>query len=116
MNITYTVQGDYCLPDFILPEQDNRPIGVWGQRHKNYLLHHHKIRYYNLLTSCKLVEYLADVNEQAEEMFSRLVKQMAEREGITEKLKEENQILWVGKMNAIRETATEIVYNDLIFV
>lgn len=115
MNITYTMQGDYCWPDLTLPEQDNRTIGIWGQRHKNYLLYHHKVRYYNLLTSCKLVEYLANINEQAEEMFYRLVKQMAEREGVTENLKAENQMLWVGKMNSIRESATEIVNNDLIY-
>lgn len=99
MNITYSMQGDYYLPDLALPEQGNRPIGIWGQRHKNYLLQHHKIRYYNLLTSCKLVEYLADSNEQAEKMYEQLIKQSAEQEGCTEKLKSENQMLWVQKMN-----------------
>lgn len=73
-NIQYTLQGDYYLLDLKLSEQDNRPIGIWGQRHKNYFLHHHKIRYYNLLTGCKLVKYLADLDERAEDMFFRLVK------------------------------------------
>ena len=79
--ITYTRQGDYYLPDLRLPEQDNRPIGIWGQRRRRYLKEHHKILYYNLLTSCKLHDHLADINEEAEEMLNRLVKQMAENGG-----------------------------------
>lgn len=114
-NITYTQQGDYLLPDLKLPEQKNLAIGVFGQRHKNYLLNHHKIRYYNLLTSCKLAEYLADVDIRANEMFANLVKQMAENENITEHLKAENPMLWIQSMNNIRNRATEIVNNEIIY-
>lgn len=114
--INYTLQGDYYLPNLKLPEQDNRPIGIWGERHKRYIKQYHKIRYYNLLTSCKLVNYLADINEQAEEMYQRLVKQFAEQEGVTEQLKSENQMLWVQKMNNICNQATEITNNELIFI
>lgn len=114
--IKYTLQGDYYLPNLKLPKQDYRSIGIWGQRHKNYLLHHHKVRYYNLLTSCKLAEYLADINEQAEEMFSRLVKQFAERDDITERLKADNQLLWVRFMNNIHNRAMEIVNKEFIYV
>ena len=115
-NITYTVQGDYLLPDLTLPEQKKVEIGVFGQRHKNFLLNHHKVRYYNLLTSCKLSEYLADVDERANEMFLRLVNQMSENENITEQLKAENPMLWVQKMNNIRNRATEIVNNEIIYI
>lgn len=114
MNITYTMQGDYRLPDLALPEQDNRPIGVWGQRHKNYLLHHHKIRYYNLLTSCKLAEYLANINEQAEELYESIVNQLTQQEGVTEHLKVNNPMLWVQRMNNIRNRATEMVNAKII--
>ena len=113
--ISYTLQGDYYLPDLALPPEEEQPIGVWGQRHLRYIRQHKRLLYSNLLTSGKLNSYLADIDRQAEEMFSRLVKQMAEREGVTEKLKAENQMLWVGKMNAIREAATEIVNSDLIY-
>ena len=115
-NITYTVLGDYLLPNLILPEQKNIEIGIFGQRHKNYLLNHHKIRYYNLLTSCKLAEYLADVDSRANEMFLRLVKHMAEAENITEQLKSENPMLWIQSMNNIRNRATEIVNNEIIYI
>ena len=115
MNITYTMQGDYRLPDLTLPERDNRTIGIWGQRHKNYLLHHHKVRYYNLLTSCKLVEYLADINEQAEKMYDQLVKQFAEQDGCTEKLKATNQILWIQKMNNVVQRTREVVLEEIVF-
>ena len=114
-NITYTQHGDYLLPDLKLPEQKNVEIGVFGQRHKSYLLNHHKIRYYNLLTSCKLTEDLADVDSRANEMFLRLVKQMAENENITEQLKSENPMLWIQSMNNIRNRATEIVNNEIIY-
>ena len=114
-NITYTPQGDYLLPDLKLSEQKNLAIGVFGQRHKNYLLNHHKIRYYNLLTSCKLAEYLADVDNRANELFLRLVKQMAENENITEQQKVENPLRWVQSMNNIRNRATEIVNNEIIY-
>ena len=115
MEITYTMQGDYLLPNLTLPEQENREIGVWGQRHKRYLLNHHKVRYYNLITSCKLIDYLADINEQAENMYQLLVKQLAEKEGVTEHLKAENAMLWVQKMNNIQNRAREIVNNELIY-
>ncbi|MCQ4022928.1 MULTISPECIES: TnpV protein [unclassified Ruminococcus] len=112
--ISYTLQGDYYLPDLALPPEEEQPIGIWGQRHLRYIRQHKRLLYSNLLTSGKLNSYLADIDRQAEEMFSRLVKQMAEREGISEKLKAGNQKLWVGKMNTIREAATEVVTNDLI--
>ena len=111
--ITYTQQGDYFLPDLKLPEQPKVEIGIWGKRHLRYIEQHHKIRYTNLLTSCKLSAYLADIDEQAEELFFRLVKQLAEKEGITEQLKADNQMLWVGRMNNICIRATEIVNNNL---
>lgn len=115
MGGTYTQVGDYMLPNIILPEQEERPIGVWGQRRLRYLKQHRKVLYFNLLTSGKLNEHLADINEQAEDMFSRLVTQMAEREGVTEKLKAENQMEWVGRMNNIRNQVTEIINADLIY-
>lgn len=114
-NITYTQQGDYLIPDLKLSEQKEVEIGVFGQRHKNFLLNHHKIRYYNLLTSCKLAEYLADVDNKANELFLRLVKQMAENENITEQLKAENPMLWIKSINNIRNRATEIVNNEIIY-
>ena len=112
---TYTLQGDYYLPNLALPAEENKPIGIWGQRHKSYLQEHKRATYTTLLTSGILNSYLADINEQAEDMFSRLVKQMAEREGVTEKLKEENQMEWIGAMNSVRHRATEIVNSELIF-
>ena len=112
---TYTRQGDYCLPDVCLPPEEERTIGVFGQRRRAYLKGHHRVLYYNLLTAGKLNDYLADLNEQAEAMFSRLVKQLSEKEGVTEALKEENQMLWVQRMNNIRSAAMEIVANDLIY-
>ena len=111
--ITYTLQGDYYLPDLSLPEQEEKPIGLWGQRHLQYIKQHHKVRYTNLLTSGKLNGYLADLDKQAEDMFFRLVKQMAEREGVTEQLKADNQMEWVARMNNIRSRTTEIVINNL---
>lgn len=116
MGGTYTRQGDYNLPCLSLPaEKENRPIGVWGQRHLRYLRQHRKVFYTNLLTSGKLDSYLADIDKQAEDMFFRLVEQMAEREGVTEQLKAENQIEWVGRMNNICSRAAEIVNAELIF-
>ena len=112
--LKYELVGDYYLiagDD----EPDKGPIGIWGQRHLRYLKQHRKTVYTELLTSGNLNGYLVDLNEQAEEMFSRLVKELAEKEGITEMLKAENQMLWVQRMNAVRETATEIVNNDLIY-
>ena len=113
--ISYTLQGDYYLPDLELPAQEDKPIGLWGQRHLRYIKQHHKVRYINMLTSGKLNKYLVDIDEQAENMFSRLVKQMAEREGVTEQLKADNQFEWVAQMNNIRIRATEIVNHDLIY-
>ena len=113
--ISYTLQGDYYLPDLKLPKQPKIEIGIWGKRHLRYIKQHHKIRYTNLLTSCKLTAYLADIDEQAEDMFFRLVKQLAEKEGVTEQLKAENQMLWVKRMNNIRNRATEIVNTELIY-
>ena len=111
----YELQGDYYLPCLKLPKEESRHIGVWGQRHLRYLKQHRKVLYSELLISGKLNDYLADINEQAEEMFSRLVKQLAEKEGVTEALKAENQMLWVQKMNNIRNADMEIVSNDLIY-
>ena len=116
MEISYTIQGDYLFPNLALPEQKNREIGIWGQLHKRYLLNHHKVRYYNLLTSCKLIDYLADINEQAENMYQSLVKQFAEKEGVTEQLKAKNQMLWIQKMNNIQNRAREIIDTELIYI
>ena len=117
--ITYTQEGDYLLPDLKLPEQPKVEIGIWGKRHLKYIEHYRPILYTNLLTRCKLTAYLADIDEQADEqagdMFFRLVKQFAEKEGVTEQLKSDNQMLWVRKMNNIRYRATEIVNNELIY-
>ena len=112
---TYTRQGDYCLPDVRLPPEEKRSIGIYGQRRRAYLKEHHRVLYYNLLTAGVLDGHLADIEEQAEAMFSRLVKQLSEKEGITEALKAENQMLWVQRMNNIRSAAMEIVVNDLIY-
>ena len=115
--INYTLQGGYYLPNLFLPaEKENRSVGVYGQQHLRYIRQHGKVFYTNLLTSGKLNGYLADIDEQAKEMSSQLVKQMAEREGVTEQLKAENQMEWVGKMNVLREAAGEIVNTELIFV
>ena len=111
----YELQGDYYIPYLKLPEEERQPIGVWGQRHLRYIKQNRKVLYLNLLTSGKLNGYLADLDRQAEEMFFRLVKQMAERDGVIEKLKADNQMEWVGRMNNIRSRATEIVNKDLIY-
>ena len=113
--IGYTLQGDYYLPDLQLPHEKETEIGLWGQRRLRYLKQNRKVLYANLLTAGKLNGHLAKLDKQAEEMFFRLVKQMAEREGVTEKLKAENQMEWVGRMNNIRSRATEIVNAELIF-
>ena len=114
--ISYTLQGDYYLPDLALPEQEDEPIGLWGQRHLRYIKQHRKTLYINLLTSGKLNEHLADINKQAENMFLRLVEQMAECEGVTEKFKADNQMVWVARMNNIRSRVTEIVKRDLFYI
>ena len=113
--ISYTLQGDYYLPDLALPEQEDKPIGLWGQRHLKYIKQHRKILYTNLLTSGKLNDHLADIDKQAEDIFFQLVKQMAEREGVTEKFKADNQMEWVARMNNIRSRATETVNRYIIY-
>ena len=114
--ISYTLHGDYYLPDLALSDEEKGvEIGVWGQRHLRHIKQHRKVLYLNLLTSGKLNGYLADIDKQAEDMLSRLVKQMAEREGVTEKLKADNQMEWVGRMNNIRNRATEVVNTDIVF-
>ena len=112
---TYSQGRDYLLTDLKLTEEESKPIGIQGQRYKRYLKQSHKVLYMNLLTSSKLNSYLADIDEQAEAMFSRLVKQITEHEGITEQLKAENQMKWVSLMNNIRACATEIVNDEIIF-
>ena len=114
--INYTLQGDYYLPDLKLPEQPSVEIGIWGKRHLKYIKNHHPILYTNLLTSCKLTEYLADIDKQAEDMFFRLVNQLAKQEGVNEQLKAENQMLWVARMNNIRNRVEKLVNNQLIFI
>lgn len=113
--VSYTLQGDYYLPNLALPEQEDTPIGLWGQRRLRYIKQHRKIFYTNLLTSGKLNGYLADIDKQAEDMFFRLVKQMAECDGVTEKLKANDQMNWVARMNNIRSGAIEIVNKDIIY-
>mgnify|MGYP000407074258 CR=1 FL=1 len=113
---TYTLQGDYRLPNLTLPTEEERPIGVWGQRRLRYLKQHRKVMYYNLLTSGKLHSHLADVEEEAQSLFSRLVKEHAEKEGISEQLKTADQMAWVRQMNNIHSRATEIVNADVIFI
>ena len=116
MGGTYVRQGDYNLPCLSLPaEKENKPIGVWGQRHLRYLKQHRKVLYTNLLTSGKLNSYLADIDKQAEDMFLRLIEQIANREGVTEQLKAENQMEWVCRKNNIRSRAMEIVNDELIY-
>ena len=113
---TYTQVGDYLLPDLTLPaEKETGNIGVWALKHKRYLKQHHKVLYYNLLTSGKLHSYLADIEEQAQQLFLRLVKELAEKEGVTEQLKSADQMAWVRSMNNIRNRATEIVNNEVIY-
>ena len=117
MGGTYEQQGDYLIPCLKLPaEKEERYIGVWGRRHLRYIRQHRKVLYSTLLTSGKINTYLADVEEQAQELFDCLMKQRAEREGITEKLKAENQMEWVGRMNNLRSAVTETVNAEVIFV
>lgn len=115
MGGTYHEENGYLIPNLTLPPEEEKSIGIWGQRHKRYLKERRKAIYTTLLTSGNLNSYLADIDQQAEKMFSRLVKQMADREGITEQLKEENQLGWVQRMNSIRSRVTEIVNTDLIY-
>lgn len=114
MGGTYTMHGNYCLPNLILPSKEERPIGVWGQRRLRYLKHHHKILYYNLLTSGKLHSHLANVEEEAQSLFYRLVNEYAEREGVTEQLKTENPMEWVRRLNNIRNRVTQVIEKNHI--
>lgn len=115
MGGTYRKENGYLIPDFSLPTEEEKPIGIWGQRHLRYIKKHRRLFYVNLLTGGGLNSYLADINEQAGDMFFRLVKQMSESEGITEQLKAENPITWVARMNNIRSRAIEIVNHDIIY-
>ena len=112
---TYTQQGDYMLPDVKLPEQPEFEIGVWGQRRRRYLKERHRVLYYNMLTKCTLYPHLADIEQQAQRMFDRLVDELSEKEGVTEKLKAENPMLWVQQTNNIRNRVMEIVNSELIY-
>lgn len=112
---TYTQVGDYMLPDLLPAEEETNNIGVWAIRHKRYLKQNHKVRYYNLLTSGKLNSYLANVEQQAQDFFLRLVKDLAEKENVTEELKASDMMLWVQKMNNICSRAIEVVNTKLIF-
>ena len=114
--LRYELVGDYYLiTGDDEPEEEQKPIGIWGQRHLRYLKEHHRVRYGNLLTSGKMNAYLADIDRQAEELFLRLVKQMADAEGITETLKANGQMEWVGRMNSCRDSTSEIVYYQVIY-
>ena len=113
--ISYTLHDDYYLPDLALPETDNRPIGIYGSRHGKHLKQNRRLVYTELLTSGMLHSYLADIDEQAQERLDLLVSQMAERESVTEALKAKNQMLWVQKMNSIRNRAMEIVNNVIVY-
>ena len=113
--LKYELVGDYYLIAGDDEPEEDRPIGIWGQRHLRYLRECHRVRYANLLTSGELNAYLADIDRQAEEMFERLIKQMADAEGITEKLKVSGQMEWVGRMNSCRDRASETVYHQVIY-
>ena len=111
----YELQGDYYIPCLKLPEEEQQPIGLWGQRHLRHLKQSHKVLYYNLLTSGKLNSHIAEIDKQANDMFFRLVKELAEKENITEELKSNDQMLWVQKMNNIRNRVTETVNKEIIY-
>ena len=111
----YERQGDYLIPCLAVPTEEEQPIGIWGQRHLDYLKQCRKVTYTNLLTSGKLNTYLADINKQAQERFERLIESMKETQGITERLKEENALEWTGRLNNIRAYAREIVEREIIY-
>ena len=111
----YELQGEYYLPCLTLPPEEEKPIGIWGQRHKRYLKEHRKATYTTLLTSGKLNTYLAEIDKQAQEMFSQLVKEYADRQGVTERLKEEKSLEWVQRMNNIRYAVEEVINTELIY-
>ncbi len=113
---TYTIQGDYRLPNLTVEETDTRPIGVWGQRRLHYLKHHRKVLYYNLLTSGKLHSHLADTQEQAQELFNRLTTNLSAKEGITEQLKLTYQMKWIQKINNICGRVNEIIMKEIIYI
>lgn len=113
--ISYTLQGDYYLPDLALPAEEQQPIGVWGQRHLRYIKQYRKVLYTNLLTSGKLNSYLADIEQQAQQLLLRLVKDLAEKENVTEELKATDMMLWVQKMNNIHSRAIEVVNTEMIY-
>ena len=116
MGGTYTQVGDYMLPDLLPADEEKETnIGIWAMRHKRYLKQNHKVLYFNLLTSGKLNSYLADIEQQTQDLFIRLVKDLAEKENVTEKLKSTDMMLWVQKMNNVRDRATEIVNADIIY-
>lgn len=115
MGGTYRQEGDYILPNLEIAAGQDSPIGIWGERHRRFLKSQHRVRYYNLLTVGKLNGYLADINQQAENMFESIVKSLAEKEGVTEKLKSENPMLWVQKMNSIRNRAMESVNAEVVY-
>ena len=115
LNVRYEQQDDYFIPCVTINEQANLHIGVWANRYRQQLKQFHRVRYYNLLTSEKLYEYLTDIEEQAEKMFEKLIKSLAEKEIVTEKLKTDKPMLWVQKMNSIRNRATEIVNSEIIY-
>lgn len=112
---TYTRQGDYCLPDVCLPTEEERLIGIYRQRRRAFLKAHHRVQYYNLLTAGTLDSHLADIEEQAQELFLRLVEQYADTEGVTEALKADDPMAWVRKMNGIRHRANEIVMQEIVY-
>lgn len=113
--IRYTLQGDYYLPDLVLPVKETKSISVWGQRHKRYLKEHKRVTYANSLTSGELNSYLADIDEQAQERFEVLIEQMKQAQGITEQLKDENVWEWVRRLNNIQACAMEIVNKEIVF-
>lgn len=115
IGLWYELQGDYYIPCLILSEEETQPIGLWGQRHKQYLKEHRYIVYTTMLTDGTLNRYLADINQQAEQMFHRLIDEMAQKQGVTEQLKAENQMEWVQQMNACKAQAEEIVKFELIY-
>lgn len=116
MGGTYRKVGDYLIPNITLSDEENQPIGIWGQRHLRYLKQHRKILYYNLLTSGKLNSHLAEIDKQAEELYFRLVKQFAKSEGVTEQLKADNPMEWIGRMGNIESRCREIVNSEVVFI
>ena len=116
MGGTYSQQGDYLIPNITLPNEEHQPIGIWGQRHLRHLKQHRKVLYTNLLTSGKLNNHLAEIDKQAEDMYFRLVKQFAESEGVTEQLKADNPMEWVGRMGNIQSRCREIVNSEVVFI